>query len=428
MRKVLEILKGVQSTQGTNSKIELLSRYVDNTLLQATLRLVYDPNISTKISRAKVSKKVKISDSLKMGDVEFLVFLSTKCSGKDSDIGEIHKYIESFPKEFEDLLKDIVGQTLTLGMDVKNINKAYGYPMISIPLIPMLAYPLDTKINKIPKDTLFEVTTKLDGFRCLIRYNVDGTIEGFSRNGLPLEGFEDFLQELKTILPYQGFVYDGELLTQKCYSDSQEGYRALTKIVRRKGIKNKDDLCLHCFDIIPIQDMLKMVGSDTYSQRREKLNSISESNYLKVVKSLGVTTLHDPLLTDIMDKALLEGKEGLMLNSVQGVYECKRSLNILKMKKFWTCDLRVLRVEEGQGSLCGSLGSVVVDYKGFEVSVGSGFTLEERSELWVNKEDLLGKIIEVSYFEETSNDKGGTSLRFPIFKGIRTDKNEPSYN
>lgn len=34
---------------------------------------------------------------------------------------------------------------------------------------------------------------------------------------------------------------------------------------------------------------------------------------------------------------------------------------------------------------------------------------------------------DIKYFEETKNQAGRTSLRFPVFKDIRFDKTEPNY-
>ena len=37
--------------------------------------------------------------------------------------------------------------------------------------------------------------------------------------------------------------------------------------------------------------------------------------------------------------------------------------------------------------------------------------------------EIIGKIIDVQFFEETTNDKNdGISLRFPTIKSVRTDK------
>jgi DNA ligase-1 len=41
--------------------------------------------------------------------------------------------------------------------------------------------------------------------------------------------------------------------------------------------------------------------------------------------------------------------------------------------------------------------------------------------------DIIGKIVEVQYFEETTNADGGISLRFPVFKDFRPDKLTPDF-
>ena len=40
----------------------------------------------------------------------------------------------------------------------------------------------------------------------------------------------------------------------------------------------------------------------------------------------------------------------------------------------------------------------------------------DRQEFYKNPKKILGKQITVQYFEETENEKGGISLRFPTFK------------
>ena len=49
--------------------------------------------------------------------------------------------------------------------------------------------------------------------------------------------------------------------------------------------------------------------------------------------------------------------------------------------------------------------------------------LKRKKEAWENicndPHAYIGKIIVVKYFEETRNERGGLSLRFPIFKGFR---------
>ena len=62
------------------------------------------------------------------------------------------------------------------------------------------------------------------------------------------------------------------------------------------------------------------------------------------------------------------------------------------------------------------LSQVWIEHKGHKVKVGSGFTQEQR--LQYVDGSIVGKTITVQYFEETKNDKGGISLRFPTVKHI----------
>ena len=57
-------------------------------------------------------------------------------------------------------------------------------------------------------------------------------------------------------------------------------------------------------------------------------------------------------------------------------------------------------------------------HRGCPVGVGSGFSLEERQHYYKHPEDIIGKEITVKYFEETKNQDGGYSLRFPTVKCI----------
>lgn len=96
------------------------------------------------------------------------------------------------------------------------------------------------------------------------------------------------------------------------------------------------------------------------------------------------------------------------------------------MKEFFNADVLVKSVYEGTGKYKGMLGGVVVHFKNeeydFEVGLGSGFEDEERKLYWQYPELIIGKIVDVRYFEISSNKNEGFSLRFPTYKGIRHDK------
>ena len=131
-------------------------------------------------------------------------------------------------------------------------------------------------------------------------------------------------------------------------------------------------------------------------------------------------------MLEVLSELRSLGAEGAMIN-LDKPYEFKRSKTLLKLKVMSTCDLRVIGFEEGDGKLKGTLGKVICNYKGYELGVGSGFSEAMRKEVWESQDKYLGVIAEIQYFEETNNDEGGLSLRFPVFKQWRFDKNEESY-
>jgi DNA ligase-1 len=115
--------------------------------------------------------------------------------------------------------------------------------------------------------------------------------------------------------------------------------------------------------------------------------------------------------------------EGFMLRK-DVVYEGKRTKNLLKVKTFHDAEYTVTGVDYGPMSVVRNgkevqetmLSQVWINHKGHEVKVGSGFNQEQRIKYMT--ENIIGKTITVQYFEETKNDKGGISLRFPTVKHI----------
>ena len=133
-------------------------------------------------------------------------------------------------------------------------------------------------------------------------------------------------------------------------------------------------------------------------------------------------------ISKVFEDVVSFGGEGLMINILDAPYQTKRVKTILKYKEFFNADLRVTGVYEGSGSNKGKLGGIYVNYKGFTDKVGSGFTQKEREKYFKNPELIIGKIVDIQYFEETTNQENDEiSMRFATFKSIRDDKDEESY-
>ena len=124
-----------------------------------------------------------------------------------------------------------------------------------------------------------------------------------------------------------------------------------------------------------------------------------------------------------------KGWEGFMLRKNVG-YEGKRTKNLVKVKKFFDAEYKVIDFDiddhevviNGRSETVPMLSQVWIEHKGHKVKVGSGWTHEQR--LQYIDGSIVGKIITVQYFEETKNQEGGISLRFPTVKIVHGDKRE----
>ena len=127
----------------------------------------------------------------------------------------------------------------------------------------------------------------------------------------------------------------------------------------------------------------------------------------------------------MFDKATENSWEGLMLRKNNG-YKGKRSKDLLKVKKFYDEEYKVIDLEsnkiryikEGMEVEEEMLSNIIIEHKGNKVGVGSGFTIDERKNYHKNPEEILGKTVTIQYFEESKNKDGEYSLRFPVLKHI----------
>ena len=104
----------------------------------------------------------------------------------------------------------------------------------------------------------------------------------------------------------------------------------------------------------------------------------------------------------------------------------------MKVKKFYDAEYTVIDIEhdlnrvivDGKEVEEMMMSNVVIEHKGNRVSVGSGFSHEQRRMYNTNPDMIMGKTINVQYFEETTNQNGTNSLRFPtvkaVYEGART--------
>lgn len=452
MEEVIKIIKELQANSGKRLQ-EILEKNKDNQMLKDVLYFVYNPFIVTGLSNKKMEKdtsNMKVRETRRFGnfleetallsDEDFAKALFTSenfditCmfdylidhnTGKDENIAYVQAYIKAQPEEYREIYKQIFTKELKLGITSKTINKV-------IPgLIPefnvMLAEKYWDRINKLEEEKPdIIITQKYDGIRAVAKVR-EGNVEIFSRQGKPIEGLKDIEEELKELK--DGF-YDGELLLNKENIPSKDLYRETVQVVNSKN-EYKNNIVFNIFDYIPLNDFVigysKMNCLDRKRFVYEELRKI-ELDWLKPVEILYHGKYDKRIVQQELDKQISLEHEGVMVNLANAPYEGKRTKNILKVKAMQDCDLKIIGFEEGTGKNKGTLGAIIVDYKGFNVKVGSGFTDQDRDYFWANQKELLDRVITVQYFEETTNKKDNSlSLRFPVYLELREKGKEVSY-
>ena len=426
MDEVIKIFRELQNSSGKRLQ-EIINENKNNSLFRDVLFFLYNPYIITGLSTKKINKKVamqmKYPPARDIMDVFY--YLNEHNTGTYIDIAYVLEFISNQKDEDKDIYVQIFTKELKLGITSKTINKV-------IPgLIPefnvMLAEKYWDRINKLEEEKPdIIITQKLDGIRAVAKVR-DGNVEIFSRQGKPIEGLKDIEEELKEL--ENGF-YDGELLLDKEDMPSKDLYRETVQVVNSKS-EHKSNVVFNIFDYIPLNDFVIGHSEMNCLNRKrfvyEKLRKI-EPDWLKPVEILYHGKYDKRIVQQELDKQIALEHEGVMVNLANAAYEGKRTKNILKVKAMQDCDLKIIGFEEGTGKNKGTLGAIIVDYKGFEVKVGSGFTNQDRDYFWANQKELLGRVITIQYFEETTNKKDNSlSLRFPVYLELREPEKEVSY-
>ena len=411
----------ISNTSGKNDKIKIIKQNKDNELFVECLKFLLDSDIVTGLSKKKINKKVAVMGDRLETIEEAMEYLKQHNSGKDSDIAMIKDFCDR-QEGCKLFCEGLFTKSLKIGVDVKGVNKA-------IPnLIQQHQVMLASKFEGKLKDEV-SMSLKLDGIRNSAMIE-NGRIIHKSRQGKVVEGLNQINQALEE-LELDGYFIDGELIRIN-YDNipSDENFRLTTTVVNSKS-DNKEGLEFVVFDMTPIEDYHRGKCDMTYIERLKLMEEkIGNGNkFIRLVPKYGITKDVDEIY-DKLNEVVNRQLEGLMLNTLNGKYEFgKRPKSIMKVKKFQDGDVLVTDVIEGDGRLVGTLGKVEVQFKYkdkiYTNYVGSGFSDSERSYYWEHKDELIGRIITISYFEISTNKQGEYGFRFPTWKGreyIRTDK------
>jgi len=426
-RIVKDLFELLAKTGSSLAKRDILIENKDNEIFTKYIDYLLNPFLITGISEKKISKATEKPPTRSFDSFKDLMeYILSNNTGSDEVIANIKQFMSTQEQDMSDFYASIITKSAKLGCDVKSVNKAFGTEFI-----PQWEVQQSYSIEKSPiKDNeWFSLSVKLNGVRGTF---YDGKI--FSRQGKEISGLEHITDDINRVLDdADNWVLDGELvrINTDGVSDN-ENFRIGTGLLGQDDA-DKSLMQFVIFDILPKSEFTHGESILTYKQRLAELKKLNDK-----IHEMGLTSIitveilytgtDASKIDSFLEEMVSEDKEGLMLNR-DSKYACKRHNGILKVKRFYTVDLKVLTVEEGSGRNTGRLGAFVVDYKGNTLNVGSGMSDEQREDFWRRKEEMPGRVIEVKYKEESSDKKTGLlSLQFPIFMGLREEGKEVSYD
>jgi len=341
---------------------------------------------------------------------------SRKITGHDA-ISAVNSFIEHY-SEYEELIHCVIDKDLKTRAGDKIINKAIAdhIPEFSV----ALADKYEPKLVDW-KDGWY-VSRKIDGARCVGIVDSNGDTTFYSRTGKEFDTLGVVRDGIKA-LNITNVVFDGELCLVD--DDGNEDFQGVMKQLKKKDhtIPNPS---FKIFDMISHDEFYSKQGEKNrpYSIRLANLTEIMTKNECPCLTLLEQELIHnDEHFQEWVKEATDNGWEGVMLRADEP-YKGKRSKDLLKVKKFFDDEYEVIDTEMGpfryvkNGAECEEtmLSCVTIKHKDHLVRVGSGFTIDQRKEFYQNPDRILGQIITVQFFEETKNQDGGISLRFPTFK------------
>jgi DNA ligase-1 len=418
---IAQFIEEMKATSSTNDKKAIIQKY-DSAFFRKILNYTYNPFKKYYVTSDNLKKRSDLCFNNYEGQLfQLLDDLNDRNITGNDAIACVNGFIAK-NSDHAEIIYDVIDRNLKTRATTTLINTVLPD---TIPTFDVaLALPYDEKTKKkvnFEKDVWF-MSRKLDGIRCISIFDMDGKVKFYSRAGnefLTLSVLAADLEKLRLF----NVVIDGEI----CLVDEngKEDFQGIIKQIGRKDHTIENPMYL-MFDMLTLDDFLAGTSTESFGTRSGRLFWLAKDNTLKYAAHLEQFRVSGE--ADVVKSMVTvreQGWEGLMLRK-DSIYIGKRSNEILKVKEMHDAEYTVLDVETAVQRVIVNgteveelmLKNAIIEHRGNRVQVGSGFSLEQRRFFRDNPHELIGKVITVQYFEESQDQHGAHSLRFPVFKTI----------
>jgi len=313
------------------------------------------------------------------------------------------------------IVQRILSKDFRCGAHITTFNEALGnrwLPTFDVALADEGFVIIDGNIDK-GVDISYPIWAepKYDGIRVIAVYD-EGTVQLFSRKGKEFTNFPKIQTAIHNHEQFQGLMLDGEVFGAT-FDDA-------TTVAHRKDGKDDSDLTFCVWDCMHAREFAASNCQRTLVDRQKMLSGAICGCDPKVHQAPGCLIQNEQHMLATFHAIREQGYEGLVLKPLDSLYSYKRSRAWIKVKEMYAQEFTAIGFEQGKGKHAKVLGALKVEGNGLHAEVGSGFTDEQRAEIWKNRESYQGRLAEVKY-QEVTDDK---SLRFPVFLRWRPDAEE----
>lgn len=427
IRDMVEELNKTNSSKEKQECLKSIYQEADDTnkaFIEWALKNTYSPYIKFGVTSDVIKKYTNCpprTTTEPMSIERLLALLVKREITGHKALDTIHNVMWDIPMNLHETLYNIIDKNLKIRMDAKSINKVIPglIPEFSVSLCNVYA---DKKHKVDFKRDNWLCSRKLDGVRCVTIIDGSGAIKFFSRQGREFLTLDVVRAELKK-LNLKNIVLDGEMCIVDANGD--EDFKSITKEVSKKDhtIQNPR---YKVFDMMTFDEFQNQSTNRIFSERYKDLFNLFQFHFVPCIDVVHMENIDSQEQFDEMfNESQAKGWEGLVIRKDDTTI-CKRSDSMLKCKAFKDEEYIVEGLEVGPFRVVKNgkeveeevMTNVFITHKGNKVSVGSGWSLEQRRYYKEHPSELIGKTITVQYFEETKDKDGNISLRFPVCKVV----------
>jgi len=452
---IKKIFDEIAAESSTKKKMEILSKYKDNKLLEKVLYQAKSKRVKFYIKQIPKYTPMEKGHGSKLDlTLNQLSILSDRVATGHVAIEHLTNMLSNLEADDAYVLERIIEKDLKIGMGTSFINKVFPSLIEKTPYMGAQSYDLKA-IQKLLAKGVCKSQLKADGrYQNSIVRDRDVYIETRAGEESVFTGAQ-FLKELSTLA--DEVVLNGELtimgvpkrsiangilsslddiLSKKEERSEKETEKKLKEFFEEHtadfGVEKitlqevLDRIVYTCWDIITVDEYYAKESNTPYDERFDKLAKIIENKKptrIELIESVDVKNLEEAMTH--FQEILKKGLEGTIVKDSKGKWKNGKPSYQIKLKLEMNIDLKIVGFQYGEE---GTKNEHVISTLLLESSCGklrtnpSGMNEKVMADVTKRQKELLGTIVEIRCCGLSQNHKGEWSTMHPSVEELRTDK------